>query len=566
MSFDAAVSLTSDLRAAVDGAIKSWEAGEKTGRLWARDASLWTNSGENKWLGWLDIVNSQLTDPDRFQTIAADVQAAGFTDAVVLGMGGSSLCPDVLSKTFGHSLSFPRLHVLDSTVPGQVLAIERRVNLRKTLFIVASKSGSTLEPSIFLKYFFERCQRNGAQFYAITDPGSKLQASAQEDGFAKVFFGIPEIGGRFSALSDFGMVPAAAMGLDVVKLLKGALQMADACTAEDTSVNPGVLMGIVMGTLANLGRNKLTLLSSPKLSSLGAWQEQLVAESTGKVGKGIIPVDGEPHIEPEHYGPDRLFVYQRLDGDDNRTLDDFTKALADAGQPVIRISIRNSYQLGAEFFRWEIATAVAGSVIGIDAFNQPDVEFSKVEARKLTTAYEETGKLPEEEPALEDDGIRVFGDTKATTLAEALAAHFAEIQPLTVSGDAVTQAGYVALLAYIEMTDPHHARLQAMRHRILEKTRAATCIGFGPRFLHSTGQAYKGGPAGGVFLQITSDDAEDAPVPGQKYSFGVVKAAQAQGDLEVLRARGRRSLRIHLGPDVAGGLKKLALAVDLALQ
>ena len=566
MPFTAAVSLTSDLRAAVDGAIKAWEAGGNTKRLWARDASLWTNSGEDKWLGWLDIIDSQLADPGRFQTIASDVQAAGFTDAVVLGMGGSSLCPDVLSKTFGQTLSFPRLHVLDSTVPAQVLALERRVNLGKTLFIVASKSGSTLEPSIFLKYFYERCKHNGAQFYAITDPGSKLQASATQDGFAKVFFGIPEIGGRFSAMSDFGMVPAAVMGMDVVKLLNGAQQMVEACMAESTSQNPGVEMGIVMGTLANLGRNKLTILSSPKLSSLGAWQEQLVAESTGKVGKGIIPVDGEPLIDPAHYGPDRLFVYQRLEGDDNDTLDAFAKALADAGQPVIRIPLRNRHQLGAEFFRWEIATAVAGSVIGIDAFNQPDVEFSKVEARKLTTAFEETGKLPEEAPALEEDGIKLYGDTKAATLAGALAAHFSDIQPLKVSNDHVTQAGYVALLAYIEMTDAHQARLQAMRQRILEKTRAATCVGFGPRFLHSTGQAYKGGPAGGLFLQITSDDAEDAPVPGQKYSFGIVKAAQAQGDLEVLRSRGRRSLRIHLGADVTGGLKKLALAVDHALQ
>lgn len=563
MSFEITLSFSPEQQKSLDAALAAWDAAGNTKRLWAREESLWTGSGESQWLGWLDIVTTQLKNPNRFAEISQNVQAQEFTDVVVLGMGGSSLCPDVLAKAFGHRAGHPRLHVLDSTDPAQVLSVEHRVNLKKTLFIVSSKSGSTLEPSIFLDYFFDRAGRDGSRFCAITDPGSKLEATAKRDGFARIFYGVPEIGGRFSALSDFGMVPAAAMGLDVPRLLEHAQEMADACQTERAQDNPGVLLGLILGTLAKLGRDKLTILTSPKMAALGGWQEQLVAESTGKHGKGIIPVDLEPPADPSIYGPDRLFVYQKLAGDDNEALDTEVKGLEEAGHPVVRIPVDARYLLGAEFFRWEIATAVAGALLQINPFDQPDVEFSKVETKKLTSAFEETGDLPSEEPAFEEDGIKVYGKTTAISLDDALSAHFADIPK---AGEDGSGAGYVALLAYVEMTDPHIARIQSMRQKILHTTGAATCMGFGPRFLHSTGQAYKGGPPGGVFLQITCDDEEDVAVPGAKYTFGVVKAAQAQGDLQVLRDRGRRSLRVHLGKDVDADLKKLALAVDRALR
>ena len=319
--------------------------------------------------------------------------------------------------------------------------------------------------------------------------------------------------------------------------------------------NPAVILGAVLGTLALEGRDKVTILASPGIHDLGAWLEQLIAESTGKIGKGLIPVDREPAGPPSVYGADRVFVYVRLESGPDPAQDAAVDALAAAGEPVVRISVAGAYDLGAEFFRWEIATAVAGSIIGIDPFNQPDVEASKIETRKLTTQYEQTGSLPAETPAFEDGGIKVFGAAHGSTLANALRAHLGSLHP----GD------YFGLLAYIQMNAEHEAALQSMRVRIRDSKRVATCLGFGPRFLHSTGQAYKGGPNSGVFLQITADDAHDLPVPEQSYTFGVVKAAQARGDLAVLLERGRRALRVHLGPDIRAGLATLASAIDSAL-
>jgi transaldolase/glucose-6-phosphate isomerase len=550
-------SLGPDEAMAVKDAMESWSIGGKTRRLWAHDASLWTGADEDKWLGWLTITDIQLEQKQQFQQIAKDVKAAGFTDALLLGMGGSSLCVEVLKLSFGDQPGFPKMHVLDSTDPAQIRAIQAQIDVKKTLFIVSSKSGSTLEPNIFKQYFYEQNGRDGSHFFAITDPGSKMQQVAESDHFRGIYFGLPSIGGRYSALSDFGMVPGAVMGIDTTKFLEGAAAMELACSPCSLGEkNPGVLLGVLLGTLAKGGRNKITIVASPGISDLGAWLEQLLAESTGKEGKGLVPVDREQLGAPEVYGKDRVFVYARLESGADSAQDKAVEALAEAGQPVIRIVLKSAYDLGQEFFRWEVATAVAGSIIGINAFNQPDVEASKIATRKLTTEFEEKGSLPAEKPTLVEDGISLFGATEAKTLDSAILEHLNSLK----DGD------YFALLAYIQMNEEHEAALQAIRTSVRNKKHVATCLGFGPRFLHSTGQAYKGGPNTGVFLQITADDAEDLAVPGQKYTFGVVKAAQARGDLQVLVERGRRALRVHLGSDVGAGLAKLAAAIGKALR
>jgi transaldolase / glucose-6-phosphate isomerase len=523
-------------------------SGNKVARLWSKDASLWTGADESKWLGWLDIVDGQLETAGKFAQFAKDVRQRGFTHILLLGMGGSSLCPEVHSLSFGKQNGFPELHVLDSTDPAQLRAIENCVDLARTLFIVSSKSGSTLEPNIFKQYFFERAGSDGSRFVAITDPGSKMQQVAERDGFWHVFFGLPGIGGRYSALSDFGMIPAAGMGVDVPMFAGLAQGMVEACSpAQPVEDNPGVVLGALLGSLALAGRDKVTIIASPRIRDLGAWLEQLLAESTGKIGKGLIPVDREPLGSPSVYGADRVFVYERLENAPDPEQDRAIAALEAAGHPVVRLSVPDVYHLGAEFFRWEIATAVAGSIIAVNPFDQPDVEAAKIATKKLTAAFEESGALPPE-----SDVVRV-GDAD---LQSRLRATFNSIR----AGD------YFGILAYIQRNGEHEAALQATRRQIRDSKKVATCLGFGPRFLHSTGQLYKGGPNTGVFLQITCDDAKDVPVPGQKYTFGVVKAAQARGDLQVLRERGRRTLHVHLASDVDAGLAHLASAVERALQ
>jgi len=566
-------SLPADLTKAVELVLADWKTRNKVKRLWDRDSSLWTNSDENKWLGWLDIAKEQAATVDEFRRLAEEVHKAGFTQAVLLGMGGSSLCVEVLKLTFGKVPGFPEVLVLDSTDPAQVRSVERSLDLKKTIFIVSSKSGSTLEPNVFKQYFYERVKQVvgatevGKRFIAITDPGSQMQQVAEKDGFRHIFFGLPSIGGRFSALSNFGIIPGAIQGLDVSKLLAHATQMMRACSADVAADgNPGVVLGAILGTLGKMGRDKVTIITSPGIADLGAWLEQLIAESTGKEGKGLIPVDRESLGSPDVYGQDRVFVYLRLETAPDPLQDAAVTAPEKAGQPVVRIAVPDAYGVGGEFFRWEIATAVAGAVLGINPFNQPDVEASKVETRKLTSEYEKTGSLPAESPFYSEDGIKLFTDAGNVevlkqraggdaTLAGYLRAHLSRIQ----AGD------YFALLAYIEMSEAHERLLQTIRHAVRDKKHVATCVGFGPRFLHSTGQAYKGGPNTGIFLQITCDDAADLPVPGQKYTFGVVKAAQARGDFQVLVERKRRALRIHLGPDVLSGLKTLNEAIRKAL-
>jgi transaldolase/glucose-6-phosphate isomerase len=566
--------LAEDLARAVKATLEDWKANNKVQRLWARDPSLWTGKDEGQWLGWLGVAGEQVTNLDRFMKIAQEIRSAGFTHALLLGMGGSSLCVEVLKRTFGKIAGYPEVFVLDSTDPAQIETIEAKLDVAKTVFIVSSKSGNTLEPNIFYQYFFELASQAfgaaeaGKRFIAITDPGSHLQRIAEARGFRHIFFGLPSIGGRYSALSNFGMIPGAIQGLDVARFLDRAAQMVRACSAlVPIDDNPGVTLGAVLGTLANGGRDKVTIFASPGIADLGAWLEQLLAESTGKEGRGLIPVDREKIGAPSVYGKDRVFVYLRLETAADVKQDSAVDALEKAGQPVIRITVPDIYDIGKEFFRWEIATAVAGSVIGINAFDQPDVEASKIETRKLTSEYERTGSLPRESPVLEQHGLQLFTDEenaaalkqsagRDATLAGYLRAHIGRLRP----GD------YFAILGYIEMNDAHDSQLQAIRHAVRDAKRVATCLGFGPRFLHSTGQAYKGGPNSGVFLQVTCDDAADLPVPGQKYTFGVVKAAQARGDFQILAERNRRALRMHLGLDVTRGLVQLQQAVRKALS
>ncbi len=561
--------LPSPLVRSVQTDLEEWKSSGKVRRLWQQDASLWTNDDEAKWLGWLDIVGQQIARQDELIALAADVKKAGFTDILLLGMGGSSLCPEVLDKTYGHISGFPRMHVLDSTDPAQVKSFDNKINPATTLFIVSSKSGSTLEPNIFKQYFYERTiqavgeEKAGLHFIAITDPGSKMEQVAKAGNFRHIFHGVPSIGGRYSALSDFGMIPAAAIGLDIKRFLSSTDKMVQECHKE-VQENSAAILGVILGTAAKAGRDKVTIIASPGISDLGAWLEQLLAESTGKQGHGIIPVDREALGTPAVYGNDRVFAYVRLESKPDLAQDAAVAAIEGAGHPVIRIALQDVYDLGQEFFRWEFATAVAGSVIGINAFNQPDVEASKNVTRDLTSAYEKTGSLPAEQPIFEGDGVKLFTDPKN---AEALKpSEKSLIGYLKAHFNRITDGDYFALLGYVQMNPEHEVQLQAMRHALRDNKRVATCLGFGPRFLHSTGQAYKGGPNSGVFLQVTCDDAADLAVPDQKYTFGIVKAAQARGDFQVLADRGRRALRVHLGPDIDAGLSKLQEAFRQSLS
>ena len=455
---------------------------------------------------------------------------------------------------------FPTLHVLDSTDPQQIAAFEKKVAMATTLVIVSSKSGGTLEPNILKAYFWDAMakavgtNKAGEHFVAITDPGSYMQMAAENDRFRRIFFGDPAIGGRYSVLSNFGMVPAAAMGLDLSQFLRSAALMVRACAAGTPPLqNPGVQLGAVIGVGATTGRDKVTIVASPGIADVGAWLEQLLAESTGKQGRGIVPVDNEPLADASHYGDDRVFAYLRLKGGFDPAQEEAVAALERAGQPVVRVELTDTMQLGQAFFLWEFATAVAGAIIGIDAFDQPDVEASKVVTKKLTAAYNESGKLPDETPFLTDGAIQLFTDKRnaaelskaGSTLNAVMKAHLARLG----AGD------YAALIAYIQRTPEHIAMLQTLRTKIRDAKRVATVAEFGPRFLHSTGQTYKGGPNSGVFTQITSQDAADLPVPGEKYTFSVVKAAQARGDFDVLAERGRRALRVHITGDLEAGLQ-----------
>jgi transaldolase/glucose-6-phosphate isomerase len=542
-------------------------------RLWAKDATLWTAHGEGEWLGWLGAGRGEAVDLAELEAFRSEVAAEGFAHAVLLGMGGSSLGPEVLARTFGPQPGFPELLVLDSTDPAQIRRIEARIDPGRTLFVVSSKSGSTLEPDVLRRHFLEVVaaavgeDRAGGRFVAVTDPGSDLESQARREGFRRIFHGDPQIGGRYSVLSNFGMVPAAILGLDVRALLRETQAMVRACSPSvPAPANPAAVLGLTLAAAAKAGRDKVCILASERIADLGAWLEQLLAESTGKGGAGLIPVDAEPLGQPDRYSPDRLFVRIRLDGAPEPELDETIRALGDLGHPVVEIALSGAATLGQEFFRWEMATAIAGAALGLDPFDQPDVEASKVKARELTDALEETGQMPGQRPIMSRDGLALYADPRnADVLQQAspsaslegyLGAHFRRAH----AGD------YVGLLAYLDRSPEHVEALQEVRSYLRDRTRLPTVLGFGPRYLHSTGQAYKGGPNSGVFLQITAEPAQDLPAPGRKATFGQIEAAQARGDLEVLEGRERRVVRLDLGADVEGGLKRLAEAVERALS
>lgn len=566
------LSLPSALADRVGRANAQWDMAGSTKRLFERDATLWTGKDEARWLGWLDIVQAQRARVAELVAFGEQVKASGAKHVLLLGMGGSSLCPDVLARTWGaeqKKAGWPALRILDSTVPSQV---ERTVAASKpaeTIYVVASKSGSTLEPKVFLDYAYDRAKAElgaeaGKRFVAITDPGSKLEAEAREKGFLKIFHGVPEIGGRYSALSDFGLVPAALIGLPLESFLGEAALMVEACrNGAIGPENPGIALGAVLGVAANEGRDKLTIVASPGIASFGAWLEQLVAESTGKDGKAIIPVDGERLAAPESYGRDRIFAYVRLAATPDAAQDRAVAALAAAGHPVVRIDLADRAALPQELFRWEVATAVAGAIMKLNPFDQPDVEASKVATREMTSAYEQTGKLPPETPLAQDGSIALYTDDAN---AKALGQHGRLADWLRAHLRRIGTNDYFPLLAYVDMNEANERVLQRIRHMVRDYTRAATCLGFGPRFLHSTGQAYKGGPNSGVVLQVTAEPVQELAVPGSRFGFGIIAAAQARGDFAVLAARGRRVLRVHLGTDTTSDLEKLHDAVREALQ
>jgi transaldolase / glucose-6-phosphate isomerase len=564
------IALDQQLKKRVDEIADEWRTHGSVRRLWQRDKSLWTNSDEDRWLGWLDsIEDNQVAE---YAAFAGEIKQENFKDAVLLGMGGSSLGPQVLAETFGQQTGWPRLRILDSTVPAQIKELEAELDLSRTLFIVSSKSGGTTEPNILKDYFFAKvadkvgANQAGKQFIAITDPGSSLERHANEQRFRRIFHGVSSIGGRYSVLSPFGLVPAAIAGLNVAQLVELSRTMIRSCGPDvPPTENPAVALGIALGAAAARGRDKITMLASPALASFGAWAEQLFAESTGKQGKGLIPIDGEPLGRAEVYGDDRLFIDLTLKNENNVEHEARLKKLETADHPVIRIAQNSVAHIVQEFVRFEIATAVAGSVLGINPFDQPDVEASKVKTRDLTNAFEKSGELPRETPVCSEQSLAVFtDDANAAALRKAgagedvaswLAAHFARI----------TNGDYFALLAYLARNGENISALQDLRLALRDRRHVATCLEFGPRFLHSTGQAYKGGPDGGVFLQITADDGADIAIPGHRASFGIVKNAQARGDFDVLLERGRRALRVHLKGDIAAGLKALHTAFERAL-
>lgn len=565
-----AVAFPQTLARKVAAAQQAWQSDGNTRRLWSGDAALWSGADENDWLGWLTIVEKELGEAGSLSEFGRQLRVENFTDVLLLGMGGSSLGPEVLAKSFGSAPGYPKLRVLDSTNPQQIRRFERSIDIARTLFIVSSKSGTTLEPNVLMDYFFAKAsgvlgEAAGAHFVAVTDPGSQLQKTAAAKGFRRIFFGIPSIGGRYSVLSHFGMVPFAAIGHEPQAFLEEARGMARACSSHAADAeNPGVALGLAVGALSLAGRDKLTIVASPPLAAFGDWAEQLIAESTGKNGRGVIPIVGEPFGDPAAYGTDRLFIYLRGAGADPAQ-DEAAAALERSGQPLIRIDVASPLHLAQEFFRFEMATAVAGAILKINPFDQPDVEASKIAARQMTDAFERSGALPSAPAVFDENGIALYTDARNeaalrglgadSTLASWLKAHFARLN----DGD------YFALLAYLDAEESRLLALQDLRAAVRDRKRVATALQFGPRFLHSTGQLYKGGPNSGVFLQITAAPAADLAIPQRKVSLGVIETAQARGDFGVLAERGRRVLHAHITGDVDRGVAFIGKAARLAL-
>jgi transaldolase/glucose-6-phosphate isomerase len=548
---------------AVNAAIKEAEKGDVMRRIWRKDAALWKEDEAhqkiiNNALGWLTVPDAMIGVEDDLIAFADRIRGVReFKHVMLCGMGGSSLCPEVFRQTFGHQEGYPELLVLDSTDPDTLAHFAEQIDVAHTLFIISSKSGTTTEPLVFYKYWYEQVgkvkENAGENFIAITDPGTLMEKMATDDHFKRIFLNPADIGGRYSALSYFGIVPAALMGLDIKKLLDRAERIVHSCAAVvPAGDNPGAKLGAILGECAKAGRDKLTIVTDSKISALGLWIEQLIAESTGKEGKGILPVAGETLGTPSVYGDDRLFVsisVGKPDGDTEVKL----KALEAAGHPVVYRTLTDTYDLGEEFFLWEIATAFAGWRIGINPFDQPNVQESKDATKELLEKFEKDGTLQEQTKVATDGVLTIYADEKTSaelptsSVADALRAHLSKVKP----GD------YIAMLDYIEETPEHDTLIQAIRTNLRDSTRCATTTGYGPRFLHSTGQLHKGGGANGVFLQLTAPDKVDLPVPNHTYTFSILKQAQALGDFRSLATRGRRAIRVDLGADNTAGLKRL---------
>ncbi|HEU0184609.1 MAG TPA: bifunctional transaldolase/phosoglucose isomerase [Blastocatellia bacterium] len=547
----------------VQAVIKRAESGQWTRKIWRKDASLWKQEEchqvviKNS-LGWVTVPDQLVEAADELPAFSGRVRE-DFKDVVLLGMGGSSLCPEVFRRTFGRIPGYPELHVLDSTDPATILAFESKVDLPKTIFVVASKSGTTIEPLMFYKYFLHEMRkvkgdRAGENFVAITDPSTLMEAMATGDKFRRIFLNPSDIGGRYSALSYFGMVPAALQGIDFKTTLDRAECAMHACApAVPAADNPAVRLGAIIGALAGAGRNKLTLSTDPEISSLGLWIEQLVAESTGKEGKGILPVANEELGAPDAYGDDRLFIHIAV-GMIDPEAENRLRAIEAAGHPVVRRVMNDTLDLGEEFYVWEMATAVAGAVLGINPFDQPNVQESKDNTKLLLEDFKRDGGLPEQTLAVEGRGLKVYCDDETV---QALGKNLRVDAFITAHLKRVKPGDYVAMLDYIQETDENEALIQATRKHLRDALRVATTTGYGPRFLHSTGQLHKGGDSSGVFIQITADDSKDVSIVGEPFTFGVLKQAQALGDFQSLASRDRRAIRIHLGNDVPGGLRTL---------
>lgn len=557
-----ALSAPPEYAAAVDKRLDALTRERFVERLWAHDPKLWTRGPAGQavvrnGLGWLEApqtMSEALPDLRRF---AAEAQQAGYRRVLHMGMGGSSLAPLVFEQTFPQAGGL-RLSVLDTTDPATILAADRWAAEAPTLFIVASKSGTTAEPLAFGEYFYAKRRaagdRAGDDFIAITDAGTPLERQAKKRRYRRVFTNAADVGGRYSALTYFGLVPGALAGVDVTRLLDRAARMVEACGPKVVPAqNPGVQLGAIMGEFARRGRDKVTLVVSEPVGTLGTWLEQLLAESTGKRGTGLLPVADEPLGTADAYGEDRLFVHIHRRGDTGGPVDERLRAFRGAGHPVVTIEMNDSFDITQEFFRWEIATATAGSILGVNAFDQPNVQESKDITNRLLETVRREGRLPDPPPSESDGPLALYADAPAGTVAATLARLFR----------AEGRSGYIAVLAYLTEAPETHGRLQSIRARLRDSTHLATTLGYGPRYLHSTGQYHKGGPANGRFLLITADDTDDAAVPGEPYTFGVFKRAQALGDLEALRRHGQRAVRVHLrGPvdDALADLEELIAA------
>jgi transaldolase/glucose-6-phosphate isomerase len=539
------------LQPAVDVQLAKLQKDDAPQRLWAKDSTLWSADPAKREeirdrLGWLNVAEKMLEHAGEFHELAT--HGRSYSDVVLLGMGGSSLCPDVLRNTFGVVKGHPRLHVLDTTDPATILAVRAKIRIQDTLFIVASKSGETTETLSHFAYFWDQVKASGRgamagwHFAAITDPGTSLERLAKDHDFRWIFPNPPDIGGRYSALSYFGLVPGALMGVNVVEMLERAVEMAHSCAdSVPVTSNPGAWLGAVMGQLTVQKRNKLTLIASPKVATFGYWVEQLLAESTGKQGKGIVPVEGEPLGKPEVYGDDRLFVYIRMESDaPNRAV----AALEKACEPVVTLTLRDKLDLGGEFLRWEVATAIAGVVLGIDPFDQPNVQESKDNTKRVLATFKSKGKLPPAE------------STPAAKARSGIKALLGRAKP----------GAYFAIMAYTARSTASEAAISAIRSAVRDRTHIATTAGYGPRFLHSTGQLHKGGPKTGLFLQVVQEDTRDVAIPGQPFSFSILKQSQSLGDLQSLSSRRLPVLRVTLGRDPVAGWKALAAAVRSAVK